>query len=163
MDWTAVCHLASILTANLSFLMAYDAKQKNPAVESLINGTAPQQVRAAAARGILPLPQDDLLEVLVVDCRRTRCRTCKDRIRNDRRARRRMLSNRSSAQSRCRRPFSRILIKRAALPNVLYEAVVTSPSTPSESIVAFAQKDVDRCRSGIHRTKPAAVDPDTRD
>ena len=45
--------------------MAYDTKSKNSAVTALLNGTAPEQVKTAAARGILPLPQDDLLEVLV--------------------------------------------------------------------------------------------------
>jgi hypothetical protein len=37
----------------------------NPAVKAIIIGTAPQPARLAAARGILPLPQSDLLEVLV--------------------------------------------------------------------------------------------------
>ena len=38
---------------------------KNSAVEAIINGTAPQPARLAAASGLLPLPQSDLLEVLV--------------------------------------------------------------------------------------------------
>lgn len=37
----------------------------NPAVQAIINGTAPQAARLAAASGLLPLPQADLLEVLV--------------------------------------------------------------------------------------------------
>jgi len=37
----------------------------NPVVEAIIRGTAPQPARLAAARGLLPLPQNDLLEVLV--------------------------------------------------------------------------------------------------
>ena len=38
----------------------------NPAVQAIIAGTAPHQARLAAASGFLPLPQADLLEVLVV-------------------------------------------------------------------------------------------------
>jgi regulator of extracellular matrix RemA (YlzA/DUF370 family) len=38
----------------------------NPAVQAIIGGTAPHQARLAAASGLLPLPQSDLLEVLVV-------------------------------------------------------------------------------------------------
>lgn len=38
----------------------------NPAVQAIITGTAPHQARLAAASGFLPLPQSDLLEVLVV-------------------------------------------------------------------------------------------------
>jgi hypothetical protein len=37
----------------------------NPVVVAIISGTAPQPARLAAARGLLPLPQSDLLEVLV--------------------------------------------------------------------------------------------------
>lgn len=37
----------------------------NPVVEAIVGGTAPPQARLAAARGLLPLPQADLLEVLV--------------------------------------------------------------------------------------------------
>ncbi|HEV7683330.1 MAG TPA: hypothetical protein VGO68_14470 [Pyrinomonadaceae bacterium] len=37
----------------------------NPAVLAIIGGTAPHQARLAAASGLLPLPQNDLLEVLV--------------------------------------------------------------------------------------------------
>jgi len=38
----------------------------NPAVQAIVAGTAPHQARLAAASGFLPLPQADLLEVLVV-------------------------------------------------------------------------------------------------
>lgn len=37
----------------------------NPVVQAIVNGTAPQPARLAAASGLLPLPQADLLEVLV--------------------------------------------------------------------------------------------------
>jgi len=37
----------------------------NPVVLAIISGTAPQPARLAAARGLLPLPQTDLFEVLV--------------------------------------------------------------------------------------------------
>jgi len=37
----------------------------NPVVVAIINGTAPPPAKLAAARGLLPLPQNDLLEVLV--------------------------------------------------------------------------------------------------
>lgn len=37
----------------------------NPVVQSIISGNAPPAARSAAARGLLPLPQGDLLEALV--------------------------------------------------------------------------------------------------
>jgi hypothetical protein len=40
-------------------------KTINPVVEAIVSGTAPQPARLAAARGLLPLAQNDLLEVLI--------------------------------------------------------------------------------------------------
>jgi hypothetical protein len=37
----------------------------NPVVKAIIEGSAPHPARVAAARGLLPLPQNDLLELLV--------------------------------------------------------------------------------------------------
>jgi hypothetical protein len=45
--------------------MSANVTSKNPVVQAIINGTAPQAARMAAARGLLPLAQADLLEALV--------------------------------------------------------------------------------------------------
>jgi hypothetical protein len=45
--------------------MADGATSTNPVVKSIISGNAPPAARSAAARGLLPLPQADLLEALV--------------------------------------------------------------------------------------------------
>lgn len=45
--------------------MSADTTSTNPVVQAIIAGTAPAAARLAAARGMLPLPQEDLLEVLV--------------------------------------------------------------------------------------------------
>jgi hypothetical protein len=41
------------------------SKSSNLVVQAIVSGTAPQSARLAAARGLLPLAQSDLLEVLV--------------------------------------------------------------------------------------------------
>jgi hypothetical protein len=119
--------------------MPDDSKPKNPAVTSLLNGTAPQQVRVAAARGILPLPQDDLLEVLVsiADGDDTELsKTASGTI-----AAQDASAIESLVRSNAVSPaVLSHLIKRAALPNALYEAVVTNASTPADSIIEFARK-----------------------
>jgi len=46
--------------------MSTTTSSTNPAVIAIIKGTAPHQAKLAAASGLLPLPQSDLLEVLVV-------------------------------------------------------------------------------------------------
>ena len=45
--------------------MTVETTSTNPVVQAIISGSAPQPARLAAARGMLPLPQNDLLEVLV--------------------------------------------------------------------------------------------------
>lgn len=45
--------------------MSSEITSTNPIVQAIVAGTAPQPARLAAARGLLPLPQNDLLEVLV--------------------------------------------------------------------------------------------------
>jgi len=45
--------------------VATETSSTNPVVKSIISGNAPPAARLAAARGLLPLPQTDLLEALV--------------------------------------------------------------------------------------------------
>lgn len=45
--------------------MNFEVNSTNPAVKAIIAGTAPRPAQLAAARGILPLSQTDLLEILV--------------------------------------------------------------------------------------------------
>lgn len=45
--------------------MSADATSTNPVVQAIVAGTAPQAARMAAARGLLPLDQADMLEALV--------------------------------------------------------------------------------------------------
>ncbi len=45
--------------------MSTGVKSTNPIVQAIVAGTAPQAAQMAAARGLLPLPQADLLEALV--------------------------------------------------------------------------------------------------
>jgi hypothetical protein len=45
--------------------MDFELTSTNPVVKAIVAGTAPRPAQLAASRGILPLPQNDLLEVLV--------------------------------------------------------------------------------------------------
>lgn len=45
--------------------MSGDVTSTNPIVKAIVAGTAPQAAQMAAARGMLPIPQADLLEALV--------------------------------------------------------------------------------------------------
>ena len=45
--------------------MSFTVESDNPVVKAVIHGTAPRPAQVAAARGILPLPAEDMIEVLV--------------------------------------------------------------------------------------------------
>lgn len=45
--------------------MNFEIESSNPVVRAVIAGTAPRPARLAAARGVLPLPPKDLIEILV--------------------------------------------------------------------------------------------------
>jgi len=49
----------------LALALSSEIKSANPVVQAILGGTAPPPARLAAARGLLPLPQSDLLVVLV--------------------------------------------------------------------------------------------------
>ena len=49
----------------MTLALSSEIKSANPVVQAILGGTAPQPARLAAARGLLPLPQSDLLVVLV--------------------------------------------------------------------------------------------------
>jgi hypothetical protein len=55
----------SSVCGDLPSYMKQSIESVNPVVRSVIEGTAPRQAQVAAARGLLPLPENDLLEVLV--------------------------------------------------------------------------------------------------
>ena len=45
--------------------MSSEITSSNPVVKAVIEGSAPRPAQVAASRGLLPLPQTDLLEILV--------------------------------------------------------------------------------------------------
>jgi hypothetical protein len=53
------------IVSNLQSIYESEVNSTNPVVKAIVAGTAPRPAQLAAARGILPLPQTDLLEILV--------------------------------------------------------------------------------------------------
>jgi hypothetical protein len=118
--------------------MAYDSKVKNPAVSALLGGTAPQQLKIAAARGLLPLPQDDLIEVLVSIAESSDAELAKTASGTIAAQDAAAVETLVRADSLSPKTLGH-LTRRAALPNSLYEALVTNAATPAEAIVDFAR------------------------
>lgn len=119
--------------------MSSDIVSSNPVVKAILEGTAPRPAQLAAARGSLPLPQSDLLEILVsffdgsdAELKDAAAESLKSQppealestIRSGEVAPR-VLAN---------------LSKRADLPRSIHEAILLDPKTPPEAIADFAGK-----------------------
>src|SRR5881409_1235648 len=122
--------------------MSAETTSTNPVVQSIISGNAPPSARMAAGRGLLPLPQADLLEVLVhlsadndPEVARAAQATLESQQPND------LLS---VAKSESAAPA--VLGYLASRPNAnrdIHEAVVGNGNTPDEAIALLARAATD--------------------
>lgn len=124
-------------SCNLQTNMNFPVNSSNPTVKAVITGTAPRPARLAAARGILPLPQTDLLEILVAlagsddaELSETAQNTLTAQNVEELRA---AFSSGETAPS-----VLDYFAGRDDLPSDTLESVLTNPNTPHESIVKFA-------------------------
>lgn len=118
--------------------MNFEVNSTNSVVQAIAAGTAPRPAQLAAAKGILPLPQSDLLEALVVLSR------------NEDKELSRAAENTLKAQESDK--LKSVITSDEVAPQVLhyfvtqetlsqevYELVIANPKTPNESIVEFAR------------------------
>ncbi|MEZ5424875.1 MAG: hypothetical protein R2747_01300 [Pyrinomonadaceae bacterium] len=119
--------------------MDFEIHSKNPVVAAVITGTAPQPARLAAARGILPIPQSDLLEILVVLVRSSETELVQSA--------RETLAAQEKSQIETLIKSDEIapavlahFIEAENIPAELREAVLANPKTPPTSIVKFARR-----------------------
>ena len=118
--------------------MNVEVNSTNPTVKAIISGTAPRPAQLAAARGILPLPQSDLLEILVsladggdAELAENSRQTLASQNTEE------LESNIKSGQL-APNVLSYFALQEN-LSNPLYEAILTSPKTPHSAIVKFAR------------------------
>ena len=122
--------------------MSNNPKSNNPVVAAIIGGTAPKPARLAAAGGLLPLPQDELLEVLValvgdgdVELAKAAEETLKEQAPED------LLVAASSTQTS---PQVLTFLATSKLSNrAVLEATVLNTQTPDEAVAALAAKTGD--------------------
>lgn len=119
--------------------MSSDLHSDNPVVKAVVEGTAPRPAQLAAARGALPLPQNDLLEILV------------SFFEGSDEELRAAASETLSAQSqdslestiKTARVAPRVLAHfstRIDLSPAIQEAIVTNPATPPDAVAHFARR-----------------------
>ena len=119
--------------------MNFETSSTNPAVKAIVAGTAPRPAQLAAARGILPLSQVDLLEVLVALSQNTDAEIAESAQNTL------ALQDETDIETAIRSenlapPVLAYFVERDNLPASLYETILTNSSTPVESIVNFAGK-----------------------
>lgn len=110
----------------------------NPVVKAVVMGTAPRPACVAASRGILPLPQGDLLEILV-----TLAGGADAELAENARA---TLATQDTANLSAfvatEEPAPRVLEYLAGQedqPKEVHEAILTNPKTPVNAIVNFSR------------------------
>jgi hypothetical protein len=119
--------------------MNYEVNSTNPVVRAVIEGVAPQPAKFAAARGMLPLAQNDLLEVLVALAEGSDAEL-------SRIARETLSAQEDSALRQAVSSFDaapRVLdffVGYDNLPVEIYEAILQNPQTPEQAIVKFARQ-----------------------
>jgi hypothetical protein len=122
--------------------MSADSTSTNPIVQAIMSGTAPPQARLAAARGLLPLPQNELIEVLVALS-----------LGDDEEVAQAAQTTISEQETETLRSIASspetsvavlgYLAKRTTAGRAVEEAVVLNPRTSDEAIVALASTSAD--------------------
>lgn len=118
--------------------MDIEITSTNPAVRAIITGTAPRPACLAAARGILPLPQNDLLEVLVAMA------TGDDEELSENARTTLASQNETDLQAFVGSPETApyvlsYLVGEEHFPKAVHEAILTNPKTPVPAIVNFSR------------------------
>jgi hypothetical protein len=118
--------------------MSAEINSTNPVVKSIIEGTAPRPAQLAAARGVLPLPQADLLEILVAfaksgdnelleNAKQTLSSQPPDSLHS--------LIVGGEAAPQVLGYFAR----QTSLPRQIHEAILTNAKTPTDAVIDFAK------------------------
>ena len=117
--------------------MTAETTSTNPVVQAIISGSAPQPARLAAARGMLPLPQNDLLEVLVAltssddaQIAAAAAETLKAETHED-------LLIAATGQDTAPNVLAYLATKSDAKPEI-YEATILNTRTPDEALAKLA-------------------------
>ncbi|HEX8337638.1 MAG TPA: hypothetical protein VF621_12970 [Pyrinomonadaceae bacterium] len=110
----------------------------NPVVQAVLSGSAPQPARMAAARGMLPVPQDVLLELLVAlraDADESVASAAEETLAGQDAA---TLRGIASAQETAPAVLS-YLASRPGLAREVQESLALNASTPDEAVAALAR------------------------
>ncbi len=119
--------------------MDFELTSTNPVVKAIVAGTAPRPAQLAASRGILPLPQNDLLEVLVAFIGKNDADLAANA--------RNILASQDTKQlgillksNEVTPPILDYFAGQDNLPTEIHETILTNPNTPNTAVVKFARQ-----------------------
>jgi hypothetical protein len=119
---------------------------QNSVVQAIINGTAPQTARLAAARGMLPLQQNELLEILVALVTSDNAEiaaAAKDTLESETQE---DLAVAASAEDTAPSVLA-YLVTQTEMSPAICEAAVLNPKTPDDALVKLAAATAHGTRS----------------
>lgn len=117
--------------------MSSELFSSNPVVKAVVEGSAPRNAQLAAARGILPLPQNDLLEALVHLSKSTDAEladTAKKTLASQEPA----ALEGSITSTEVPPTVLAFFAGHEALPKSIHEMVISNPRTPAAAIIDLA-------------------------
>ena len=118
--------------------MNLEVTSSNSVVQAIAKGTAPKPAQLAAAKGILPLPQMDLLEALVILSRNEDIElsaTAEKTLKAQDKERLKDVITSEEVAPQVLHYFA----TQETLSQDVYELVIANPNTPTDSIVQFAR------------------------
>lgn len=111
----------------------------NPVVKAVIEGSAPRPARLAAARGMLPLPQNDLLEVLVAFARSDDTELS-EFARGTLATQDALLLTDAVRSADVAESVLKYYAEQPAAPKEVHYSIITNPRTPVASILRFVRE-----------------------
>ena len=119
--------------------MSFEVVSTNPVVKAVVEGSAPRSAQLAASRGLLPLPQADLLELLVglsenpdPEIKKNALETLGSQQTSD--------IDGAMRSSETAPSVLRYFAERTELPASVHEAVLINANTPATAIASFAAR-----------------------
>ena len=143
--------------------MSFAIESANPVVKAIIEGTAPRPARLAAARGILPLPQADLLEVLVAFATSDDAELVGSRARDRSGHRMPTLLNRSVRSADIPVRVLTYFATVGELPQKVHEAIIYQREDTRHGDRQVCGQDDESGAARADLAQPAASDPDAGD
>lgn len=120
--------------------MEVEIHSTHPVARAIISGTAPAQARMAAAKGVLPLPNNDLLEVLVHLIRDSDSELARTALAT-------FTAQEGILEAVASEEISPSVLGFVAATNsydrAVYEAIINNLKTPDQAIVNFARVSTD--------------------